>query len=217
MKIGQQIKFIVVNKQANSLYSLVADGQRRLTSLGRDTWISLMGSYGYLYSNCRREGFNTLSDDTSMGKARIGIIGNNENDCVTCDTRIGFGTGGRHNDASTCGSQDRTSIGYILVQWDETGDRNVTIIVTVIGRSLSTPVHESLWQPLKYIFTCSFEKRGLLIVRNLFKPVWLDLVLTILLTISIWLWFNLYSMKLRVVDQKHAKLLKLNLVNWLMM
>ena len=116
MKIGQQIKFIVMNKQANSLYSLIADGQRRLTSLGRDTWLSLMGSYGYLESNCRREGFNILSDDTSMGKARIGIIGNNENDCVTSDTRIGFGTGGLHNDASTCGSQDRTSIGYILVQ-----------------------------------------------------------------------------------------------------
>jgi len=27
MKIGQQINFIVINKQANSLYSLIADGQ----------------------------------------------------------------------------------------------------------------------------------------------------------------------------------------------
>ena len=116
MKIGQQIKFIVVNKQASSLYSLVADGQRRLTSLGRDTWISLMGLYGFLQLNCNREGFNILSDDTSMGKARIGIIANNENDCVSSDSRIGFGTGGRHNDASTCGNQDQTSIRYILVQ-----------------------------------------------------------------------------------------------------
>ena len=105
-----------MNKQANSLYSLIADGQRRLTSLGRDTWISLMGSYAYLLSTCNREGFNILSDDTSMGKARIGIIANNENDCVTCDSRIGFGTGGRHNDASTCGNQAQTAIGYILVQ-----------------------------------------------------------------------------------------------------
>ena len=29
MKIGQQINFIVINKQANSLYSLIADGQYR--------------------------------------------------------------------------------------------------------------------------------------------------------------------------------------------
>jgi len=37
MRIGQQIKLIVINKQANSLYSLIADGQYRATSLGRET------------------------------------------------------------------------------------------------------------------------------------------------------------------------------------
>ena len=35
IKIGQQINFIVINKQANSLYSLIADEQYRATSLGR--------------------------------------------------------------------------------------------------------------------------------------------------------------------------------------
>ena len=44
MKIGQQIKFIVINQQANSLYSLISDGQYRKTSLGRDTLKSLIGS-----------------------------------------------------------------------------------------------------------------------------------------------------------------------------
>ena len=53
-----------------------------------------------------------------MGKARIGIIGNNENDCVTCDSTIGFGTGGQNNNGITCGNQDQTAIGYILVQSD---------------------------------------------------------------------------------------------------
>jgi len=37
MKIGQKIKFIVINKQGNSLYSLFADGQYRATSLDRNT------------------------------------------------------------------------------------------------------------------------------------------------------------------------------------
>ncbi|KAL9952622.1 hypothetical protein ACROYT_G039898 [Oculina patagonica] len=101
MTIGQQIKFIVMNKQASTLYSLIADGQRRATSLGRNTWISLMDSYAYLDVNCNREGFNVVSDDSSMGKARIGILGNNDNDCVTCDTRMGFGTGG-NNVATSC-------------------------------------------------------------------------------------------------------------------
>jgi len=44
MKIGHQINFIVINKQANSLYSLIADGQYRNTSLGRNTWKKLIGS-----------------------------------------------------------------------------------------------------------------------------------------------------------------------------
>ncbi|KAL9952620.1 hypothetical protein ACROYT_G039896 [Oculina patagonica] len=116
MKIGQQIKFIVMSWQASSLYSLIADGHRRATSLSRSTWMSLMGSHAYLEPHCNRQGFNVLSDDSSMGKARIGILANNENDCVTCDTRMGFGTGGRHNDAITCGNHGQTALGYILVQ-----------------------------------------------------------------------------------------------------
>ena len=34
MKIGQQFKSVVINHQARSLYSLIADGKYRLTSLG---------------------------------------------------------------------------------------------------------------------------------------------------------------------------------------
>lgn len=43
VKIGQQINFIFINQQADSLYSLIADRQYRDTSLGRDTWKSLIG------------------------------------------------------------------------------------------------------------------------------------------------------------------------------
>ena len=66
MKIGQQpVRFIVINKQANSLYSLIADGQYRSTSLGRGTWKSLIGSEVSLQSNCNKERFNVESDMTS--------------------------------------------------------------------------------------------------------------------------------------------------------
>ncbi|XP_078351116.1 putative skeletal organic matrix protein 5 [Oculina patagonica] len=58
MKIGHQINFIVINKQANSLYSLIADGQYRAISLGRNKWKMLIGSQASLQSNCNREGFN---------------------------------------------------------------------------------------------------------------------------------------------------------------
>jgi len=126
MKIGQQINFIVINKQANSLYSLIADGQYRATSLSRNTWKTLIGSEASLQLNCNTEGFNARSTGTSYTKARIGYISNQENDCNTCDSRIGFGTGGAHDDSNTCGNEATHSpdngdkhikaMGYILVQ-----------------------------------------------------------------------------------------------------
>ena len=90
MKIGQKIKFIVINKHANSLYSLIADGQYRATSLGRDTWKERIGSAASLQSYCNREGFNAVANFEVNAKARIGLISNNEDDCGTCDSRIGL-------------------------------------------------------------------------------------------------------------------------------
>ena len=124
MKIGQQIKFLVINKQANSLYALIADGKYRATSLGRNTWKTFFGSRASLQPNCNKEGFNALCSGKGTERARIGILGNNERDCVTCDSRMGFGTGGGRYDSNTCGHvgfQGRKLItikamGYILIQ-----------------------------------------------------------------------------------------------------
>ena len=128
MMVDNQIKFIVINKRASSLHSLIADGKYRNTSLGRDTWKLLISSLGSLQKNCNKEGFNAKSTKQfnykDMSKARIGILGNNENDCRQCDSRIGFGTGGLHDDTNTCGNEATSSpadkhikaMGYILVQ-----------------------------------------------------------------------------------------------------
>ena len=125
MKIGQQDRFIVINKKASSLYSLVADGQYRNTSLGRDTWKTLIGLQASIQANCNREGFNVMTDNNNdWPKARIGILGNNENDCKTCDSRIGFGTGGGSDKSNTCGNEAHMvygdthikAMGYILVK-----------------------------------------------------------------------------------------------------
>jgi len=126
MKIGHQIKFVVISKNANSLYSLIADGQYRATSLGRNTWKTLIGSQASLQRYCNKEGFNTVSVPNTFSKARIGILGNNEYECSSCDSRIGFGTGGYTDDSNTCGNEATTgadngnkhikAMGYILVQ-----------------------------------------------------------------------------------------------------
>ncbi|XP_078351870.1 putative skeletal organic matrix protein 5 [Oculina patagonica] len=124
MKIGHQMNFVVLDKQANSLYSLIADGQYRATSLGRNTWKTLIGSQASLQVYCNKEGFNAVS--ISHSKARIGFLGNNQNECKSCDSRIGFGTGGHPDGSNTCGNAATASpdngdksikgMGYIFVQ-----------------------------------------------------------------------------------------------------
>ena len=83
MKIGHETRFIVITRHANSLYSLIADGNYRATSLGRNTWKSLLGSFASLQPNCNKEGFNVVGPHRNNPIARIGIVGNNENDCNT--------------------------------------------------------------------------------------------------------------------------------------
>ena len=122
MRIGSQTHFIIIYKHANSLFSLIADGKYRATSLGRNAWKSLLGSQSSLQHNCNLEGFNS----NKGARARIGILGNNENDCNTCDSRIGFGTGGGPDNSNTCGNEALHGgdngdkhikvHGYILVQ-----------------------------------------------------------------------------------------------------
>ena len=127
MKVDQQFKSVVINYQARSLYSLIADDKyRTISPLGRETWKTLIGSQASLQRNCNKEGFNVLIGSGHQSKARIGIVANNENDCRSCDSRIGFGTGGNYDDSNTCGNeatydadngnQHIKAMGYILVQ-----------------------------------------------------------------------------------------------------
>ena len=109
MKVNGQMKFAVINSQASSLHSLIADGQYRSTSLGRNKWIALTDSKAHLQPNCNKEGFNT---QTIHRRARVGILGNNENDCNTCDSVMGFGL-----DSTACGDlHSFRALCYILVQ-----------------------------------------------------------------------------------------------------
>ena len=150
MTIGVETRFYLLDQEASSLYSLIQDDKYRPTTLGRDEWKKvlyspiqddkyrpttlgrdewkkLIGSQASLQQNCQKEGFNVLSDNTGSSKARIGIVGNNENDCITSDSRIGFGTGGYPEDSNTCGNvakhggdggdENVTAMGYIFVQW----------------------------------------------------------------------------------------------------
>ena len=128
MRISNQTKFMSINIKASSLHSLIADGIYRPTSLGHIYWKTMIGSQASLQTNCNREGFNAACerpDTITDVRARIGILGNGQNDCVTCDSRIGFGMQGIPDDNNTCGNAALVgdngqkyikTFGYILVQ-----------------------------------------------------------------------------------------------------
>ena len=106
MKVSQQTNFVVVDKEASSLFSLIADGQYHNTTLGREKWKGLIRDAS-LQTECDKEGFNAVcaDDKEHFSKARIGIVANQEPNCNSCDSRIGFGTAGHYGDRNTCGNE----------------------------------------------------------------------------------------------------------------
>ena len=82
-----------------------------------------------------------MNTNSPYSKARIGIISNEQKNCLSCDSRIGFGTGGPPDD-NTCGNEALMSpdngvkhikaIGYIMVQWEGT-DEMKSISITYIN------------------------------------------------------------------------------------
>ena len=57
------------------------------TNLGRFLWLQVL-SNGSIQTRCGQEGFNNAVNGQRM---RLGIFGNQENDCNTCDSFIGVG------------------------------------------------------------------------------------------------------------------------------
>ena len=131
MKVNNIAKWIVINHNASSLFDVIADGVFRNTTAGKNNWLSLMDG-SLLQPYCNTEGFNinTPGYGTNASlKVRIGIIANNENNCDSCDSSIGFGTSVRGCDGetikTTCGNigicgelgdKNTAAFGYIFVQ-----------------------------------------------------------------------------------------------------
>ena len=88
MKVGNDLNFVNVSYSASSLYSLIADGKYQETNIGRKIWKSLITGSS-LQNNCNQEGFNTKSDNAF--RLRMGILGNDGNDCSVVDSFLGFG------------------------------------------------------------------------------------------------------------------------------
>ena len=117
-KFQNQNRFIVINKTADSLHSLIADGLSRPTTLGRDTWKKLFGDSGSLEMYCNNEGFNA---GCPVPVVRVGIMTNEVDVCNQCEGYIAFGSGlsacvNRATGNSDNGPGQHFAMGYIMVK-----------------------------------------------------------------------------------------------------
>jgi len=110
---GQETNWITVSYNASSLHSLMSTNTHHATNVGRGDWKSLLADSS-LQKNCNMEGFNVKPPNGKRNPAvtRIGILGNNGNNCDSCNSRIGFGSKGSRisqHDDNSCGNESDAS------------------------------------------------------------------------------------------------------------
>ena len=139
MKVSDTTQWIKIPFSAYSFLDLIKGGGKTyVTKARKATWKSLIPG-SKLQENCDEEGFNiekqSLHEDAQL-KVRFGIVSNNQNDCDSCDSCIGFGITARGCNGThikdpirerntTCGNLaicnkfnniDIPAFGYILVK-----------------------------------------------------------------------------------------------------
>ena len=107
--VGQETNWITVSYNASSLHSLMSTNTHYAANVGRGKWKSLLADSS-LQHNCNMEGFNVKpsNGENDAAVTRIGIVGDNGNDCGSCNSRIGFGSKGSRlgqHDDNSCGNE----------------------------------------------------------------------------------------------------------------
>ena len=106
---GQETNWITVSYNASSLHSLMSTNTHYATSVGRGGWKSLLADSS-LQMRCNMEGFNVkpFHGQNEAAVTRIGLLGNNNHGCGSCDSRIGFrskGSSSGQYDDNSCGNE----------------------------------------------------------------------------------------------------------------
>jgi hypothetical protein len=122
------IKWIAIDHEASSLFDVIANDNFAATNITKSKWNSLING-STIQQNCNIQGFNVRGGESFWKMyVRIGLVANDENDCKTCNSCIGFGASitscGGLVKKKACGSihacrYNRNNIatfGYILVQ-----------------------------------------------------------------------------------------------------
>ncbi len=111
------LRTLVLEHRAGSLLEVFQGGGLVPTALGRDAWRSLLAD-GSLQPHCNEEGFNA-GRPGDYARVRIGIVGNNEDQCDSPDSRIGFGGAG-----IGCGQDGTNACGNEAFCSADRGDRH---------------------------------------------------------------------------------------------
>ena len=118
-------RWLTLPVEANSLQTLFTAGNMVATTAGMPNWEALFADAS-LQAHCQLEGFNVITNSTSL---RIGIQGNNENDCATVDSWIGLGA-----KSNVCGMTDKPTAGDMACYGGDNGDRATTVFGAVLVR-----------------------------------------------------------------------------------
>lgn len=115
---------------ASSLSSVFSANTYIATSVGRNFWKGLINGSS-LQPNCNKEGFNVAGPGASV---RLGIINNQENDCNSPDSRLGFGGSG-----TNCGQDGSNSCGNSAYCSGDNGNQNIKGLGMIWVRHSSLP------------------------------------------------------------------------------
>jgi hypothetical protein len=118
---NQATHWLILPQEAVSMSRLMSSGFHA-TTVGRAAWERLPAR-GSLQFNCNREGFNV---QTTEANVRIGIVANNQTDCSSCNSWIGFGATGNTTGELACGNvaanvtdngtRNDALFGYVMVR-----------------------------------------------------------------------------------------------------
>ena len=120
MKFAGATKWLLINQNGTSLLDIFKAGTDIATSISRHTWKGLIQGSS-LQVHCNRQGFN-VKDSSGNIYARIGYIGNQENECITPDSFIALGS----RNSVPCGSSlYKISCGNFASCSPDNGDKSL--------------------------------------------------------------------------------------------
>ena len=127
LRTKTDLRWATLSQKAASLLALLGPNKQVSSQLGLAGWKGLIAGSS-LQLACHQEGFNVAPKPKSA-RVRIGIIGNNENNCATPDSWLGIG-----GNQTACGQKAANTAGNIACHGPDAGWRKTRSFGYVLVR-----------------------------------------------------------------------------------